>query len=78
MKFKEILKYPGYVFKFGIYLVFILMALMIYFKDIEGFNDKSLKTIYSAALLLYGLYRIIRTYQDLKAEIKENNNSDIG
>ncbi len=51
---------------------------MIYFKDIEGFNDKSLKTIYSAALLLYGLYRIIRTYQDLKAEIKENNNSDIG
>lgn len=76
MNLKDILKYPGYIFKFGIYLVFIFMALMIYFKDIQGFNDKSLKLVYAAALFLYGAYRMIRTYQDLQAEMKENRDSE--
>lgn len=76
MDFKPLIQSPGYIFKFGIYLLFIVFALLLFFKDIEGFNDKSLKNIYSVTLFLYGSYRMIRTYQEFKAEIREKNQED--
>lgn len=76
MDFKQLIQSPGYIFKFGLYLLFIVFALLLYFKDIEGFNDKSLKNVYSITLFLYGTYRMIRTFQEFKAEMREKDQQD--
>ncbi len=68
--FKKLITHPAYIFKFAIYLLFICFAIIFYFSDMLATQDKSLRNLYSALLLLYGGYRMIRTYQDFQAEIR--------
>jgi hypothetical protein len=68
--FKHLINHPAYIFKFAIYILFVFFAVVFYVSDIMGEQDKSLKTIYSVLLFFYGSYRLIRTYQDFKTEIR--------
>ncbi len=68
--FKELIRHPGYIFKFSIYILFILLAFLFYFSDLMAEQDKSLKQIYALLLFVYGAYRLTRTYQEFQKEIK--------
>lgn len=76
MNFKQLIQSPGYIFKFGIYLLFLVFALLLFFKDIEGFNDNGMKRLYSVVLFLYGSYRMIRTYQEFQSEQREKDQDE--
>ena len=69
--FKDLINHPGYIFKFAIYILFISFAFIFYFSDILDSQDKDLKLIYSLLLFLYGAYRMIRTYQDFRSELRD-------
>lgn len=68
--FQQLVKHPAYIFKFAIYLLFISFAVLFYVSDILAVQDKTLKIMYSAILFLYGAYRLVRTYQEFKAETR--------
>ncbi len=69
--FKFLIKHPGYIFKFAIYILFVSFAFIFYFSNILDTQDKNLKLIYSLLLFLYGAYRLVRTYQEFHSEIRD-------
>ncbi len=72
--FKELANRPAYIFKFAIYLLFISFAFIFYFSNILEQQDKNLKLVYSLLLLLYGSYRLVRSYQDFRKDIRADQN----
>lgn len=73
MIFDELVKRPGYIFKFAIYVLFVCFAGILYFSHIfDKQIDKSIKTIYSVLIFLYGCYRLARTWQDLQSDIRND------
>jgi hypothetical protein len=69
----QLVKYPAYIFKFAIYILFLCFAVLFYFSNINAELTQNIRTLYSAMLFLYGAYRTVRTYQDFKKEIASNN-----
>jgi hypothetical protein len=69
--FKSLIQHPGYIFKFAIYLLFICFAFVFYFSDMLKNQEKNLNLIYSLLLFLYGAYRLVRTWQDFKKELRD-------
>ena len=72
--FQKLIKHPTYIFKFAIYFLFVFLAIMLYFSNLFTVKDTNLKLTYCLVLLLYGVYRIVRAYQDFKQEIKNEEN----
>ncbi len=71
--FRQLIRHPVYIFKFAIYVLFICFAVIFYFSGILPDLDKSVKNMYAVIILLYGSYRMVRTYQDFKAELRNEN-----
>jgi prepilin signal peptidase PulO-like enzyme (type II secretory pathway) len=69
---KTLIQYPAYIFKFALYVLFIVIAGLFYFSDNLAMADQSVKSAMSIAMFLYGAYRMIRTYQDFKKEISSD------
>jgi hypothetical protein len=69
----QLVKYPAYIFKFAIYILFLCFAVLFYFSNINAELTQNIRTLYSAMLFLYGAYRTVRTYQDFNKEIASNN-----
>jgi len=69
--FNQLIKHPAYIFKFAIYILFICFAMIFYFSNLMADQDKSLKVIYAVLLFFYGAYRMARTYQDFKKELRD-------
>jgi len=67
---KSLIQYPSYIFKFALYVLFIVIAILFYLSDNLRMADDSIKSAMSIAMFLYGAYRMIRTYQDFKNELK--------
>lgn len=73
MIFDELVKRPGYIFKFAIYILFVCFAGILYFSPVfDKQIDKSMRTLYAAIVLLYGVYRLVRTWQDLQSDIRND------
>ena len=70
---KSLIQYPSYIFKFALYVLFIVIAVMFYLSDNLRMADDSIKSAMSIAMFLYGAYRMIRTYQDFKNELKSED-----
>lgn len=70
---QSLVQNPEFIFKFALYIVFIVFAFMMFFIGDKYIQDKSLKTMFSSAMFLYGAYRLIRTYQDFKQALKSEN-----
>jgi len=69
--FKKLIEYPAYLFKFAIYLLFISFSFILYFSKVLDFQgENNMKGLYCILLLLYGSYRLLRTFQDFKAELR--------
>ena len=71
--FKQLVKYPAYIFKFAIYILFLCFAVLFYFSNINAEINQNIRTLYSAMLFLYGAYRTVRTYQDFQKEIASSH-----
>jgi prepilin signal peptidase PulO-like enzyme (type II secretory pathway) len=69
---KSLIQYPAYIFKFALYVLFIVIAGLFYFSDNLAMADQSVKSAMSIAMFLYGAYRMIRTYQDFKNELSSD------
>jgi hypothetical protein len=70
--FRKLIGRPAYIFKFAIYLLFICFAVIFYFSNLlDNGQDRNLKNIYSVLLLIYGTYRLIRTWQDFQKELRD-------
>ena len=67
--FKQLVKYPAYIFKFAIYILFLCLAVLFYFSNINPEINSSIRTLYASLMFLYGAYRMLRTYQDFQKEI---------
>lgn len=74
--FKQLASHPAYILKFAIYILFIAFAAIFYFSNTLAIQDKNMKIISSLLLLFYGSYRMLRTYQDFKAEIRDEQRQD--
>jgi hypothetical protein len=72
--YKQLIKHPAYIFKFAIYCLFICFAGIFYFTPSISGVDGNVRTLYAVLLLVYGLYRMIRTYQDFKTDIRAVHN----
>lgn len=70
---KSLIQYPSYIFKFALYVLFIVISIMFYLSDNLRMADDSIKSALSIAMFLYGAYRMIRTYQDFKNELKSED-----
>lgn len=70
---KSLIQYPSYIFKFALYVLFIVISIMFYLSDNLRMADDSIKSAMSIAMFLYGAYRMIRTYQDFKNELKSED-----
>ncbi len=70
---KSLIQYPSYIFKFALYVLFIVIAILFYLSDNLRMADDSIKSAMSIAMFLYGAYRMIRTYQDFKNELKSED-----
>lgn len=71
--FKQLVKYPAYIFKFAIYILFLCFAVLFYFTKINAELTQNMRILYSSMLFLYGAYRTVRTYQDFQKEIASDN-----
>lgn len=77
MDFKKLIQYPRYILKFGMCLFFILFPIIFYFRDRQLFSSKSQDQIFLVLTFIYGVYRFIRTYQEYKADLKDEQDFDI-
>ncbi|MES2616887.1 MAG: hypothetical protein V4613_03355 [Bacteroidota bacterium] len=68
---KELIRHPAFIFRFAIYLLFVSFAVIFYFSNLMTDEDKTTKNIYSGLLFVYGIYRLIRSYQEFKALLRE-------
>lgn len=71
--FKQLVKYPAYIFKFAIYILFLCFAVLFYFSNINPALTQNIRILYASMLFLYGGYRTVRTYQDFQKEIASDN-----
>ncbi len=72
--YKQLIKHPAYIFKLAIYCLFICFAGIFYFTPSLTGVDGNVRSLYAVLLLVYGSYRLIRTYQDFKTDIRADHN----
>ncbi|MBC7426749.1 MAG: hypothetical protein H7321_09465 [Bacteroidia bacterium] len=70
---KKINIYPEYILRFSISILFFVLAGYIYF---TGVVEEQVRNIFCGVLVLYGIIRLVRTYQQLNERLREEKNNE--